>query len=134
MRRSNRRDFCRTLAGGAAGLSLAYRVPRAFAQGSASAISATKVTDNYTLLTGAGSNVLLLTQPEGSLLIDGGAAERSADLLKTVADLSGGKPVQALFNTCWHPENTGSNETLGKAGARIIAHENTKLWLGTDAP
>jgi len=130
MIRSNRRDFCRTLVGGAAGLSLAYRAPKASAQG-ASTISATKLTDNYTLLTGAGSNVLLLTQPEGVLLVDGGRAERSADLLKTVADLSGGKPVQALLNTCWHLDNTGSNDTLGKAGTKIIAHENTKLWMGT---
>jgi cyclase len=127
MIRSNRRDFCRTLVGGAAGLSLATK---AFAQGSTSAIVATKITDNYTLLTGAGSNVLLLTQPEGNLLIDGGTAERSADLLKAVAELSGGKPVQALFNTCWHLDNTGSNDTLGKAGTKIIAHENTKLWMG----
>ena len=131
MTRSNRRDFCRTLVGGAAGLSLAYRAPKAFAQGT-SAISATKITDNYTLITGAGSNVLMLTQPEGVLLIDGGTAERSADLLKAVADASGGKPVQALFNTCWHLEKTGSNDTLGKAGAKIIAHENTKLWMGAE--
>lgn len=128
MTRSNRRDFCRTLVGGAAGLSLAYRAPGAFAQGS---ISATKITDNYTLLTGAGSNVLLLTQPDGCLLVGGGTAERSAELLKAVADVSGGKPVQALINTCWHLDNTGSNDVLGKAGTRIIAHENTKLWMGT---
>jgi cyclase len=44
----------------------------------------------------------------------------------------GGTPVQALFNTHWHLENTGSNETLGKAGAKIIAHENTKLWMGAE--
>ncbi|HYR87685.1 MAG TPA: MBL fold metallo-hydrolase, partial [Terriglobia bacterium] len=31
--------------------------------------------------------------------------------------------------THWHPEQTGSNERLGKAGAAIIAHENTRLWL-----
>jgi len=37
-----------------------------------------------------------------------------------------------LFNTHWHPEHTGSNETLGKAGAAIIAHENTRLWLTAD--
>jgi glyoxylase-like metal-dependent hydrolase (beta-lactamase superfamily II) len=131
MTRSNRRDFCRTLVGGTAGLSLAYRAPGAFAQG-ASAISATKITDNYTLITGAGSNVLMLTQSEGVLLVDGGTAERSAELLNAVADASGGKPVQALFNTCWHLENTGSNDTLGKAGAKIIAHENTKLWMGAE--
>jgi cyclase len=132
MTRSNRRDFCRVLAGGAAGLSLAYHAPGTFAQSAASAISVTKITDNYTLLSGAGSNVLLLTQPEGALLVDGGTAERSADLLKAVAELSGGKPVQVLFNTCWHLENTGSNDTLGKAGTKIIAHENTKLWMGTE--
>ena len=37
-----------------------------------------------------------------------------------------------LFNTDWHPEHTGSNETLGKGGAKIIAHENTKQYLGAE--
>jgi glyoxylase-like metal-dependent hydrolase (beta-lactamase superfamily II) len=40
--------------------------------------------------------------------------------------------VRTLFNTHWHPEQTGSNEVLGTAGATIIAHENTRLWLTTD--
>jgi len=40
--------------------------------------------------------------------------------------------VQALFNTDWHPEFTGSNETLGKAGTKIIAHEHTKQYLGAE--
>jgi len=51
---------------------------------------------------------------------------------KIVAALPGGGPVRTLFNTHWHPEQTGSNETLGKAGAQIIAQENTRLWLTTD--
>ena len=42
------------------------------------------------------------------------------------------RPVHTLFNTHWHPEQTGSNERLGKAGKTIIAHENTRLWLTTD--
>ena len=42
--------------------------------------------------------------------------------------------MHTLINTHWHPEQTGSNERLGKAGARIIAHENTKLWLGYANP
>jgi hypothetical protein len=37
--------------------------------------------------------------------------------------------VATLFNTHWHPEQTGSNEALGKNGVKIIAHTNTKLWL-----
>jgi glyoxylase-like metal-dependent hydrolase (beta-lactamase superfamily II) len=61
-----------------------------------------------------------------------GRPKYSAALLKMVADQSPANRVQALFNTDWYQENTGSNETLGKAGAKIIAHENTKLWLTTD--
>ena len=52
--------------------------------------------------------------------------------MKAVAGLPGGGPVQTLFNTHWHPEQTGSNEQLGKAGATIIAQENTRLWLPPD--
>jgi glyoxylase-like metal-dependent hydrolase (beta-lactamase superfamily II) len=52
--------------------------------------------------------------------------------MKAVAELPGGRPVQTLFNTHWHPEQTGANEYVGKAGGTIIAHENTRLWLTTD--
>jgi glyoxylase-like metal-dependent hydrolase (beta-lactamase superfamily II) len=40
--------------------------------------------------------------------------------------------IHTLFNTHWHPEHTGSNAALGKAGATIIAQQNTQLWLSTD--
>jgi glyoxylase-like metal-dependent hydrolase (beta-lactamase superfamily II) len=130
---SNRRGFLRNIAGGATGVALAHR---AFAQtGSEPAnapLDARKLTDTFLLITGAGGNVLAVLGPESVLLVNGGSAERSDELLKLVAKHSGGKPVQVLFNTCWHPQHTGSNEMLGKAGAKIIAHENTKLWLGTE--
>jgi len=130
---SNRRVFLRGLACGAAGVALTHR---AFAQTGPAPASAplevTKLTDNFLLITGAGGNVLAVLGPDGVLLVNGGSADRSQELLKLVAEHSGGKPVQALFNTCWHPQHTGSNEALGKAGVKIIAHENTKLWLGTE--
>jgi glyoxylase-like metal-dependent hydrolase (beta-lactamase superfamily II) len=118
--------FLRALAGGAAGIALSHR---AFAQVDTH-LEVTKLTDNFLLISGAPGNVLALIGPDSVLLVNGGAAERSQELLALVAEQSGNKPVRALFNTCWHPEHTGSNETLGKAGAKIIAHENTKLWLG----
>ena len=40
--------------------------------------------------------------------------------------------IQVLFNTHWHLEHTGANESIGKTGAKIIAHENTKLWMGAE--
>ena len=36
-----------------------------------------------------------------------------------------------MFNTHWHPENTGANEALRQAGATIVAHENSRLWMAT---
>ncbi len=83
-------------------------------------------------MTLGGSNVLAVDVGDGIALVDGGAADQSARLLRQVAELTGAGEIRTLFNTHWHPEQTGSNETLGKAGAQIIAHENTRLWLTTD--
>lgn len=122
----NRRDFLGLLTG-AAGLSLART---AFAQ--SSPITTTKLADNFFLITGAGSNVIAVSGPDQVLLIDGGAMGHSPELLKAVSELTGGKPVKTLFNTHWHYEHTGSNEAIGKTGAKIIAHEYTKQWLSTE--
>jgi cyclase len=78
------------------------------------------------------ANVVAQTGPEGVLLVDGGSAGVSNVLMKAVSGLPGGGPVHTIFNTHWHPEQTGSNEQLGKSGSAIIAHENTRLWLTTD--
>jgi cyclase len=78
------------------------------------------------------ANVVAQTTGGGVLLVDGCSMNGSAALMKAVADLPGGGPVHTLFNTHWHPEQTGSNELIGKAGRTIIAQENTRLWLATD--
>jgi len=128
-----RRDVLRTLLGGAAGLAFgsAARGRTVLAQHGAG-ISATRLGDNLVLISGAGGNVVLAVGPGGAVMVNGGRQERSADLLETVAEQTGGARVQYLFNTDWHGEHTGSNDTLGRAGATIIAHENTKQYLGSE--
>src|SRR5690606_29069689 len=82
---------------------------------------------------GAGNtNVLAVTAPDGIALVDGGSAAESPALLARVAGLPGGAAVHTLFNTHWHPDHTGSNAPLARAGARIVSHVNTRLWLSTD--
>jgi glyoxylase-like metal-dependent hydrolase (beta-lactamase superfamily II) len=88
--------------------------------------------DHLWMLSGFGGNVVVFDSPEGVLLIDGGAEGRTAALLKAVQTLTGKRAIHTLFNTHWHHEQTGANTTLGPAGTRIIAHENTRLWLGAD--
>jgi cyclase len=92
----------------------------------------TPLTDQLTLITGGGGNVTVFNSPAGVLLVDGGSAEQSARVLKAVRSLTGARSVHTLFNTHWHHDQTGSNAVLGPAGTRIIAHENTRLWLGTE--
>jgi len=85
----------------------------------------------FHVLTTGETNVLAVAAGDGVALVDGGSASDSDALLQRVAALGAGR-VHTLFNTHWHPEQTGSNETLGKAGATIVSQVNTKLWLSTD--
>jgi cyclase len=129
-----RRTFLKLAVGGLAGAALTSPLTarRALARTKPDAISITPITDTIAQVTGAGSNVVLFANPDGLVMIDGGTAERSGDLLKAIAKHTKVSHPQTLFNTHWHWDHTGSNERLGKAGTKIIAHENTKLWLGAD--
>jgi cyclase len=132
---AHRRRFLQAALGSAAAATLTQFVPRAaHARDSKAPLTATKLSDRLTLISGAGANVVAMGSPEGALLVDGGLEARSAELVKFALKETGAKKVHTLFNTHWHPEQTGSNERIGKAGARIIAHENTKLWLGYPNP
>lgn len=124
-----RRDFLRALLGGAAGLSFAV-TSRVLAQGAPppTPITAKKLTERITVLSGAGGNVAVFTSDDGLLMIDGGLPNRTGDLAKAIAEISG-RPVQVLFNTHYHGDHVGSNERLGKEKARIIAHANVKKRL-----
>jgi glyoxylase-like metal-dependent hydrolase (beta-lactamase superfamily II) len=91
-----------------------------------------RLNDRLTVVSGVGCNVLALSGPDGLTLVDCGAAAHVSALQKHLRDLPGGKKVQTVFNTHWHPDQTGANEVFGKAGAQIIAHEKTRLWIATD--
>ena len=78
------------------------------------------------------ANVVAQASSAGVLLVDGGSAQSVGMLTGVLSRLPGGGDVHTLFNTHWHPEQTGLNEQIGKAGKTIIAHENTRLWLTTD--
>jgi cyclase len=127
---SNRREFLRSVlaAGAAAGVAEMLARP-ALARSVETAITASRLNERMVVFAGAGANVVAFQGPDGLLLVDGGLSEHSSALLDTVLKETGAKQVQTLVNTHWHPEQTGSNERLGKAGTKIIAHENTKLWL-----
>lgn len=124
-----RRTVLKALVAGTAAWSLA---PLALTDQPATRLRVDRLSDSLALISGAGGNVVALSGPDEMLLVDCGAAEHSGELLKALATLPGGKKVRTVFNTHWHWDHTGANELLRKAGANIIAHENTRLWLGTE--
>lgn len=81
------------------------------------------------LLHGAGCNVIAIPGPLGALLVDGGLAANAEALLVAVRRATGASRVHTLINTHWHPEQTGANEAVGRAGGVIFAHEKTRMYL-----
>ena len=121
------------VAASAAGLVLGAPALRVFAQTAALPSSVQRLGDDLFLVSLPGeANIVVQTGADGVVLVDGGSAGAYDALMKTVSSLPGGGPVRTIFNTHWHPEQTGGNERFGKAAAQIIAHENTRLWLATD--
>ena len=127
----SRRQILKAALGGAAGIVLGAPV-RLAGQAPGTANTLRLADDIFVIQTPGQANVVAHTSAAGVVLVDGGSASGADTLMRTVAALPGGGPVRTLFNTHWHPEQVGSNELLGKSGATIIAHENTRLWLTTD--
>lgn len=121
-----RRDFLQTAVAGASSAAL---LPFSAAEARGAALSTTDLGGGVKLISGGDANVVAFGSPEGLLLLDGGPKAQSAALLKEALKATGTKKLHTLFNSHWHPEQTGLNEAAGKAGATIVAHENTKLWL-----
>jgi glyoxylase-like metal-dependent hydrolase (beta-lactamase superfamily II) len=139
--RLSRRHFCLCCAGSAAYTATGeWLTPReAFAEArglvtlikdsaATSPIVTHKLRDNISVLEGSGGNVAVLTGPDGKVLIDAGIGVSRPQMTKALADL-GSEPITLLVNTHWHFDHADGNTWLNSAGAKIIAHENTRKYL-----
>ena len=119
------------LIGATAGL-LAAHWPRLVGAQAAGAPTLTDLGSDLVLVAGAGANVVALASADGLLLVDGGSEAHAAAVQGALAQRWPGRPVKIAFNTNWRADHTGGNAALRGANAAVMAHENTKLWLGGD--
>ena len=106
-------------------------VPR-FSLAQAASLKVTDLADDLLLIEGAGANVVAFGTADGVLLVDGGLRRNSAAVLAALNERWPGRRIEILFNTNWREEHVGANEAVRAGGAKVMAHENTKLWLGGD--
>jgi glyoxylase-like metal-dependent hydrolase (beta-lactamase superfamily II) len=98
-----------------------------------------RLTDRLSLIAAGGTNVLAYASPAGLVLVDSGDPAQTASVIAAVRQVwtpaAGTSQSVTLFNTHWHLEHTGGNEAIRQAGAQagatIVAHENTRLWMAT---
>jgi glyoxylase-like metal-dependent hydrolase (beta-lactamase superfamily II) len=88
-------------------------------------VTSTKLADGVYMLTGAGGNIGACVGPDGVFLVDDLYAPMTPKIAAAVKALSD-RPLRFLVNTHWHGDHTGGNETLGKAGVVIVAHDNVR--------
>ena len=86
---------------------------------------------NVRVLLGPGGNIAVLTGPDGTVVVDAEVVTARPNVAAALASIST-DPVKQLINTHWHFDHTGGNEWLHEAGARILAHENTREHLLAD--
>lgn len=125
----SRRSFLVSACCGAVAAALGPR--QALAGAAPARLAGQDLGDGLLWIQGAGANLLVLKAPGGLVFADGGLKAHSADVLELAQKQLGEKRSAALLNTHWHPEHTGLNQPLGRDGVKIIAHENTRLWLST---
>lgn len=77
------------------------------------------------MLSGNGGNIAVSAGADGIFIVDDQFAPSVPGILDAIAKLQKG-PVRFVVNTHWHGDHTGGNESLGGAGAVIVAHENVR--------
>jgi cyclase len=101
-------------------------------QAASSRLVVSPLVGRLSLITGGAANIVVASAGNELLLVDGGAAADAGQLSKLLAAHFPGQKLKAVINTHWHWAQSGFNATARRAGADLLAHENTRLWLATE--
>jgi glyoxylase-like metal-dependent hydrolase (beta-lactamase superfamily II) len=99
-------------------------------------IRSTPLAEGIAMLEGAGGNLGVCFGPDGTFLIDDQFAPLTdkiraaiAELTKSGVEPASREPIRFLVNTHFHPDHTGGNENLGRAGTLIFAHDRVRARM-----
>jgi cyclase len=79
------------------------------------------VQGNVWMIVGAGGNVAVQVGDQGVLVVDTGLQQNATKLLAAIREIAGDrKVIRYVINTHMHPDHTGGNEVIRKAGETIM--------------
>jgi glyoxylase-like metal-dependent hydrolase (beta-lactamase superfamily II) len=89
------------------------------------------VTGNIYMLQGSGGNIGVSIGDDGTFIIDDQFAPLTEKIIAAIAELTD-KPVDFVVNSHWHYDHSDGNENFGRAGAYIVAQDNSRHRMETD--
>jgi glyoxylase-like metal-dependent hydrolase (beta-lactamase superfamily II) len=119
------------LSGALAGTLTLWAGPILARTRSQGASSFTRLTEKIALIDAGDSNVVAFSA-DGVVLVDTGAPKKADVLVSALNSFAPNRKVQTVFNTHYHLDHTGNNETFSAGRARIIAHDRTRQWMAND--
>lgn len=93
--------------------------------------TATALSPTVTMIKGRGGNIAVSSGDDGVFIIDDQLKPLTDQLLESIRKVSD-RPIRFVINTHYHGDHVGGNETIGKSGAVIIAHDNIRQRMSTD--
>ncbi len=105
--------------------------PACFAQDQEVEYITTQLSPTVTMVKGRGGNIAVSSGEDGVFIIDDQLKPLTDQLLEAIRGISD-RPIRFVINTHYHGDHVGGNETIGKGGAVIIAHDNIRERMSTD--
>jgi len=91
----------------------------------------TQLSATVTMVKGQGGNIAVSAGADGVFIIDDQLQPLTDQLLAAIRQIDD-RPVRFVINTHYHGDHVGGNESLGKTGSVIIAHDNIRRRMNSD--
>lgn len=94
-------------------------------------IGTTHVRGSIYMLQGSGGNMGLAIGDDATMIVDDQFGPLTQKIQAAIGELTD-RPVDYVINSHWHYDHSDGNENFGRAGATIVAHENSRTRMLSD--